>query len=164
MMPFRRRDRQRPVPVQELEALHGRALAWGTTAAGEPVIATIDALVLSGGTILPWHLVDKAGWRPPVFTIRYRDPGTGSPRRMQIELASHGELPPVVRERVTRSVVISRRVALQGDLGAVVAARRDPTGAVTWTVSFDPGLDAADPQLQQAARDALSQLRQSYGA
>lgn len=161
--PFRRGASQRPQPVQELESVHGRALAWGTTQDGEPVIATIDGLVIGDGSIVSWHLVDKAVWEPPLFTLRHREAQSGAPRRLQVHLAVHGQLPPVVRERVTRSVVISRRVPLQGELGAVLAARRDTTGNVSWTVTFDPGLDARDPQLQQQAREALGELRQSYG-
>jgi hypothetical protein len=79
-------------------------------------------------------------------------------------LGEPGKLPPVVRERVTKSVVISRRVPMEGELGAVLAARRDAAGAVSWTVTFDAGLDAADPVLQQRARRELVELRRSYGA
>lgn len=164
--PFHRRTRQRPQPVQDLQAGHGRVLAWGTTTSDEPVIATVEALVIGGEAPLrlPWHLVDKAVWAPPAFDIRYRDERTKAPRRLRVELTDRGDLPPVVRERVTRSVVISRRVALEGDLGAVLAARRDEQGAIGWTVTFDPGLDARDPHLQQLAREALAELRDSYGA
>lgn len=162
-VPFGRKAAQRPQAVQDLESAHGRTLAWGTTTDGQPVIATIAGLVV-GDTLLPWHLIDKAVWEPPAFTLRYRDAQTGAARRSQLHLATVGTLPPVVRERITRSVVVSRRVALQGEAGAVLAARRDPAGNVSWTVTVDPGLDAGDPQLQQRAREALAQLRQSYGA
>ena len=60
-------------------------------------------------------------------------------------------------------MVASRRVALVGDSGAILAARRDNAGNVTWTVVFDAGLDPADPRLQERARVALAEMRQSLG-
>lgn len=155
----------KPDSVLLLERGHGSSLAWGVTPGGDAVIATLDALVVGGSppTALPWHLIDKAAWEPPVFTIRFREGGAAA-GAMRLELAEAGKLPPVVRERVTRSVVISQRVAIRGENGAVVAARRDPAGRVHWTVTFDPGLDAGDPELQRVAREALAELRRSYGA
>jgi hypothetical protein len=163
---WRPKARSKPEQVVEAESEHGVALAWGTTEAGDPVIATLSALVVLGAEPLelPWHLIDKAAWNPPAFDLRYRPTAGGAPRALRLELGTPGTLPPVVRERVTKSVVISRRVPMEGELGAVLAARRDAAGAVSWTVTFDAGLDAADPVLQQRARRELVELRRSYGA
>ena len=162
---FRSKSAAKAEDVKRLESDHGPALAWGATAAGDPVIATVSCLVIGGQSphAIPWHLIDKATWNPPSFDLRYRS-AAGAPRTLRVELDSVGKLPPVVRERVTKSVVISRRLPLEGESGAVVAARRDPSGTVHWTVTFDPGLDATDPVLQQRAREALAELRRSYGA
>ncbi len=167
MSPFRRRrGEERPARAADLEAEFGRAAAWGETPNGGAVIATKDGLIIEGDppTVLPWHCIDQAVWEEPAFAIRHRDPVSGSSARLRLELARPGKLPPVVRDRVTRSVLVSRRVPLVGELGAVLAARRDSKGAVNWTVVFDPGLDPADPELQQRARDALEDLRRSLGA
>ena len=130
------------------------------------MLATRTALVIGGDppTVLPWHCIDRASWESPTFSLTYRDPDSGASQVLQLELAERGDLPRAVRDRVTRSVVLSRRVELSEGAGAVVAARRDDSGAVSWTVVFDPGLDPTDPQLQQQARLALQDLRQSLGA
>jgi hypothetical protein len=151
-----------PAEVVALAGAHGGALAWGGTTAGEPVVAARQALLL-GAEPVPWHLIDHAAWEPPVLSVRYRDAGSGRTRQVRWELATHGELPPVIRQGVTRTVVTSRRVALEGELGAVLAARRDPAGKVSWTVVFDAGLDPADPGLQARARAELAALRETLG-
>lgn len=166
--PFGRR--QRPPAPPELVAVtkeHGKALAWGTTTEGALVVAAPDALVISSADstlVIPWHAVDVGAWQPPKFSIRYRDLDTGNALRLNLSLAEAGELPPVLRERVDRTVLVTRRVTLVGESGVVMAARRDPTGQISWTVVFDPGLDPRDPQLQAAAREGLAELRRSLGA
>ncbi len=165
MSPFWRRSAI-PDDVAAMAGEHGKVLAWGRTHAGLPVLATETALLVrQDGTVLdlPWHRIDRAFWEPPSFTVRYRDPGTGAPRSLQLPLAEHGELPPVVRQRVTLSVVTSRRVELASGAGAVLAARRDGAGAVTWTVVFDAGVDPTDAELQGEARQALAAFRRSLG-
>ena len=154
----------KPEDVAQREAVHGRALAWGRTEQANAVIATATGLVIAGepDQVLPWHLIDHAAWEPPDLAGRSRD-AQGVAGSARITLAEHGELPPVIRQRVTRSVVASRRVLLVGDAGAVLAARRDHAGTISWTVVFDAGLDPRDPHLQQAARDALAEFRRSLG-
>jgi hypothetical protein len=151
-----------PAEVVASAAEHGGALAWGLALDGAAVVAARGALVL-GDRAVPWHLIDHAAWDPPVLSVRYRDAVDGRTRPVRLELAQHGELPPVIRQGVTRTVVTSRRIALDGQRGAVFAARRDPAGKVAWTVVFDPGLDPADPALQARAREELAQLRETLG-
>ena len=162
------RWRRRPAPedVVALAADRGTLLAWGRTAAGLPVMATDRCLLVPEGPSareLPWHWIDRATWEPPTLAVHFRDPGSGSPRSLRLALQDHGELPPIIRQRVTRSVVTSRRVDLPTGAGAVLAARRDPAGDITWTVVFDAGVDAADPVLQAQAREALADFRRSLG-
>ena len=73
-----------------------------------------------------------------------------------------GSLPTVVYERVTSSVVVSERVALRGELGARIVARRAGDG-LRWTVTFDAGLDPRDPVLRAEADEALAELRATLG-
>jgi len=160
-----------PLGLAAVEKQHGRILAWGTTVDGRSVAATPGALVVvddSAATgeeqVLPWHAIDVGTWEAPVLSIRFRDLGTGGSRRLVLEFASEGKVPPVFRDRVDRSVVVSRRIALVGDRGAVMAARKDSNGAISWTVVFDPGLNARDPELQGQAREALAELRRTLGA
>lgn len=151
-----------PAEVADLARLHGKALAWGRTGSGAVVLATKAALVIDGIAVLPWERIDRANWDTPKLRIEYRDQG-GAPARLDATFAEEGGLPPVIHHRVTRSVVTSRRVELPGGVGAVLAARRSIDGAVTWTVVFDAGADPSDPALQDAARTALRQYRESLG-
>ena len=154
-----------PADIAALQQDHGKVLAWGRTDTGGIIIATAAALVIDAepGRTLPWDRIDRASWEPPQLRLEFRDPDSGAPERMGLVLAEHGELPPVIHQRVTRSVVTSRRVELPGGVGAVLAARRNGKGAVTWTVVFDAGADPGDPELQRAAREALTQFRESLG-
>jgi hypothetical protein len=163
MIPGRRRTL--PTDVAALQEDHGKALAWGRSDTGGIIIATAAALVIDAepARILPWDRIDRASWEPPQLRLQFRDPDSGKSERMGLVLAEHGELPPVIHQRVTLSVVTSRRVELLGGVGAVLAARRNAKGAVTWTVVFDAGADPSDPELQQAARQALTQFRESLG-
>jgi hypothetical protein len=153
-----------PADVAALAAEHGKALAWGRTESGAILIATTAALVIGAEPpmVLPWERIDRAAWEPPELRLECRDQ-SGTPMRQQVRLVEHGELPPVIHQRVTRSVVTSRRVELLGGVGAVLAARRNVKGAITWTVVFDAGADPSDPELQRAAREALTQFRESLG-
>ncbi len=165
MSPRFRRRAPMPDDVRALQEEYGSALGWGRARGGAPVVGTMAALVVGADPpqVLPWHLVDRALWEPPTMIVHFREARSGVARTLRLELEEHGELPPVIRTRVTRSVVTSRRVALPGDAGAVLAARRDAEGSVTWTVVFDAGVDPSDPDLQQAAREALEEFRQSLG-
>lgn len=161
-----RRKELKPAEVVELEAAFGNATAWGVTEAGTAILATEAKLVLGGDPLLqlPWQFIDHAAWDPPTFALSFRDPASGASRRLRVAMAQEGELPRAVRAGVTQSVVASRRVPLRGDLGAVVAARRDSGGTVGWTVVFDNGLDPSDPVLQAEARAALADLRRALEA
>ena len=45
----------------------------------------------------------------------------------------------------------------------LVARRAGLDGEIRWSVIFDEGLDAQDPQLQAAAMEQLALLRESLG-
>lgn len=161
-----RRGGAAPEEMLALAADRGALLAWGRTTAGLPVLATDQCLLIgdgAGARELPWHWIDRASWEPPTLVVQFRDPVTRAPQSLRLTLDEHGELPPIIRQRVTRSVVTSRRVELPSGAGAVLAARRDPAGDITWTVVFDAGVDAADPMLQAQAREALADFRRSLG-
>jgi len=64
-----------------------------------------------------------------------------------------GLLLELVRERVTASVVLQRRVITDGTRGLLVIGRRPPTGdgEVIWAYQFDAGVDPEDPAVAAAA-------------
>ena len=96
-----------PADIAALQEHHGKVLAWGRTDTGGIIIATAAALVIDGepARTLPWDRIDRASWEPPQLRLEFRDPDTGAPERMGLTLAEHGELPPVIHQRVTRSVL-----------------------------------------------------------
>ncbi len=160
---FRRRF-VAPEPVRELLPSDERLLAWGSTLGGAFVVASNLALYLpdvAGATRVPYETVQTASWDDPVLNVVLV--GEGGRHRL-VRLEETGELPAVVRERVTSTVLVTERVVLSGAAGALVIARRPPeSDDVLWQVVFDAGLDAGDPRLRADAADAVARVRASTG-
>lgn len=163
MAPFRRRL-ETPGPVRELLPSDERLLAWGSTLGGAFVVASNRALYLpdvGGATRVPYETVQTASWDDPVLNVVLV--GEDGRHRL-VRLDETGDLPAVVRERVTSTVLVTERVALSGAAGALVVARRPPeSDDVLWQVVFDAGLDAGDPRLRADAADAVARVRASTG-
>jgi hypothetical protein len=143
-----------------------RVLAWAASGAST-VVATDDALWLPPGPgpeRVPWDLVLKVSWEPAGFELVSQErPGARADTR-QVPVADLGTLPGVIKERVNASIVVARQVALDGERGARIVARRTPGSTeLRWSVVFDPGLDPRDPELRAAADEALAALRGSLG-
>ena len=71
----------------------------------------------------------------------------------------------LVRERVTASVVLQRRVTTAGKRGLQVIARRSPVGGgeILWAYLFDVGVDPEDPAVMAAAEAGLDAARAELG-
>jgi hypothetical protein len=71
----------------------------------------------------------------------------------------------LVRERVTASVVLQRRVTVAGRRGFFVVARRSPTGVgdLQWAYEFDAGVDPDDPQVRHLAETGLRAAAEELG-
>ena len=80
-------------------------------------------------------------------------------------LSEPGRLLELVRERVTASVVLQRRVVVLGEKGLLVIARRPPRGdgEITWAYEFDRGVDPEDPTVMEAAKDGLRCAEEELG-
>lgn len=141
-----------------------RRLAWGTTTAGDAVVATDRALLLPGGSRLAWADVERATWRRPqlVVTRVARVDGTGE--RWELELAEEADLPEVVRSQVTGSVAWSNHVRLR-PAGAVrlVGRRRPGQEALDWQLVFDQGTDPDDPEVRAQAEALVQDARRTIG-
>ena len=159
--------RRRPVPpaVKALPLLPGeRRVAWALTAAGEPVVATDAALVLPGDVRLEWHRVERAGWQRPRLTVLEVAGVEGAGARHELELADEGDLPEVVRTRVTASVAWSSHSRLAPRGGVRVVGRRRPgLEVLEWQLVYDPGTDLADPLVRAQAEELLEGARRSIG-
>jgi hypothetical protein len=121
---------------------------------------------LEGPLRLPWESVEDASWDRDGEELRVTGIGDyGRPRpTYALAMAEPADLLQLVRERVTASIVLQRRVAVRGRLGLTVIGRRSPAGGpISWMHAYDEGLDPADPQVATVADAALAHARSEVG-
>ena len=155
--------RRRPdLPVAPGE----RVLAWAIGVGGDVVAGTRDAVYVAGVRI-PWEQVEAADWDADAGVLRISEVGSWGELRPEhaITLDDPGRLLELVRERVTATVVLQRRVPIRGGRGLRVIARRAPGGErrVTWVYEYDAGIDPDDPEVRAAAEAALAAAREDVG-
>ncbi|KQT94300.1 hypothetical protein ASG49_05250 [Marmoricola sp. Leaf446] len=146
-----------------------KVLAAATTADGTWLLGTRERLVLveeRGVTWLAWERVEDAAWDSEGGRLRLR--GVGDYGRRRPEWSWEMEEPPLLlqllRERVTASIVLQRKVPVRAGQGVTVIARRSPVGGpVAWMHSYDAGLDPDDPEVQAVSDLALTQARSELG-
>ena len=152
---------------------HERVLAWGSGPkavggsgdAPDYVAATEFALYVEGtGMAYPWDSIARASWSEPVMEVQLLDATGGAGPTLRLRITESGDLPAAVHDRVTASVLISERVEItEGVRARMVARRAHDDAPVRWSVVFDAGVDASDPELQRLARTALDDLRSALG-
>ena len=144
-----------------------RREAWALTADGEPVVATAQRLLLPGGVDLPWSAVERVSWRRPRLLVVESNEVVGAGAHRSLELAEGaggGDLPTLVRSRVTASVAWSRHERLAPAGGVRIVGRRQPGSEVlAWQLVFDEGTPMADPLLRAHAQELLDGARRSIG-
>jgi hypothetical protein len=147
-----------------------KVLAWATSATGEVVAGTRDALYLSGPSEtlrLPWEQVKAADWDNDTSVLRVSEVGSWGEQRVEhaVTLDRAPRLLQLVRERVTASVVLQRHVPVAGRRGLRVIARRAPRGdqPIAWFYEYDEGVDPADPDVRAVAEQALAAAREQVG-
>ena len=147
-----------------------KVLAGAETGDGTWLIGTRDALLITGPhetRRVPWERVERADWKrddEQLVVLEVGEFGTPVPRHT-LAVTEPGLLLDLVRERVTASVVLQRRVPTDGKRGLFVIARRAPsgTGEITWAYEFDQGVDPADPAVKAAAERGLASAREEIG-
>jgi hypothetical protein len=165
MMAAARRSRLRlPRDVRELVGLERgeRALAWACDASGRWYVGSDRALHLpsdEGYRRLPWEQVERADWqrddgRLSIVEVADR---SAPERRTVVGVDEAGELLELLRERVTKSVVVSVYAPVRGRLGLSVVGRRSPAGAgpITWSTVLAAGLAPDEPDVREVAGSAL---------
>ena len=174
----RRRFARPPEQVRAAVAAAGdldeEVLAWGALVRDEGwLVATTRGLRLvhtagsEAGDLLAWHEVGSARWTGTadgggsfaLTPLTEVEPGVQArlPARKHA-LGDAGELPAVVRQRVDRTVVDSRRVPLPDRGTVLLVARRLPgQAAKEWTVVFDDEADRTDPVAREHARRRLAE-------
>jgi hypothetical protein len=147
-----------------------RALASAVTGDGSWLLGTRDALVVVGPEEilrLPWERVETADWDREEERLRVAEVGEFGQRRPvhSFTVSAPGQLLPFVRERVTASVVMQRRVVVSGRQGLLVIARRPPrgTGEIVWACEYDEGVDPDDPVVHLVVEAALQAAQEELG-
>lgn len=157
-----------------------RVLAHANATDGTWLIGTREALVVvepldelgnrTGDRILrlPWEDIETADWDRDEDRLRVAEVGTfGQARPVHVyQVPEPGLLLQLIRERVTASVLLQRRVAVSGKRGLTVIARRAPTGRgeITWAFEFDEDVDPDDLVVREAAERGLRSAQDELGA
>ena len=168
-----RRGTQVPAEVLAQLPRGERVLAAAPATDGTWLLGTRDALHLVRSLsvepveTIPWQQVERAEWDRDSERLRVSEVGEYGVRRPVHELAvtDPGTLLAFVRERVTASVVLQRRVVVSGRSGFTVIARRAPngTGELSWAYEFDAGVDPEDPQVRVLAEAGLRAAAEELG-
>lgn len=135
-----------------------RVLAIGSGPAGR-VVATNRRLLMPDVAVT-WDRVERASWdgeEETLYVTEILPDGRSRPRRVAI--TKPGRLVDVVRELVTASVVLIRKVPIDGTKGVRVTGRRQPDGDLTWTAAIDAGLDIEDPVVKEKIDAAVATVR-----
>jgi len=141
-----------------------RILAWADDGAGRLVVASESALhvqrIPPEYSRLGWEQIERASYDSGVLTV-VLEPGLGA-ATLRIPVGDGRDLPVVVRDRVTASVVVDRFVALDGEAGARITGRRGADRKVIWRLDLDPGLDT-NREAVLASKEALAEVQAEVG-
>lgn len=133
----------------------------------EPVETQPDVEPVETPLTLPWERVENADWDKEAERLRVTEVGEyGKVRPVHLfTLSDPRRLLTLVRERVTASVVLQRRVTVSGRQGFWVLARRSPTGTgeLQWAYEFDAGVDPDDPEVRRLAESGLRAAAEELG-
>lgn len=139
-----------------------RVLAFARTDGGW-VAGTALAWHDHAGLTVPWEQVQSADWDADEETLKVTEIGRFGEERPEhvYGLSSPDRLLMLVRERVTRTVVLQRWVGVaRPRRGFHVIARKGPReDALTWYFEYAAGTDPNDPDIREAAAAALTAAR-----
>lgn len=161
------RQRRLTLPADvaaRLELASGeRPLAWALGTQGQWYVGTDRALHLTDGERfrkVVWEEIERADWQSEAGRLVVIEVASwGEPEaRMEVTVEEPGRLLELLRERVTRSVVINMYAPVHGRRGLSVVGRRSPAadGQVTWSYLLAEGLDPDDPTVHEVAARTLS--------
>jgi hypothetical protein len=140
----------------------GEKVLAAAESGGTWLLGTREAFLVVGADQhrrIPWELVERAGWNRDDAVLEVAEVGEWGLSRPvhRFTIAEPGRLLELMRERVTASVLLQRRVPVHGRQGLTVVARRPPSGGeVAWFVEYDEGVDPDDPGVRELAGHALT--------
>ena len=135
-------------------------LASARTKAGERLVGTRDALRVPDRE-LRWEEILTADWDAESETLTLV---LVEPEVLTFSMDESALLLQLVRERVTASILLTRRYLVDDELGFTVMARRPPGGGdISIRYEYDRGVDPDAADVQQAAREALREVRDEVG-
>ncbi len=146
-----------------------RVLAWAGDEPSGWLVATEDALVVVRGddvSRLGWDEIEHAKWDRDGETLRVTEVGTfGAPRAVHtITVRTPGDLLPVVRERVTSTLVLQAPGQTPDGRAFTLVVRRSPADrSLRAFVDYPAGTDPADPVVAEAVEAALQQASWEVG-
>jgi hypothetical protein len=147
-----------------------KVLAAAPATDGTWLLGTRDSLVIvreDTSARIPWEQVERADWDRDRERFEVLEVGEFGKARPAYAFAidDPGLLLQLVRERVTASVILQRRVVVSGKRGFFVIARRPPSGGgeITWAYEFDAGVDPDDPEVRGAAEQGLRMAAEEIG-
>jgi len=177
--------RRVPADIRSIVQPAERVIAWARDDLGRSLVLTVHAAYLpgtvaSGHERFEYESILAVNWDDPSLEVVV---GSSARERLRFEIHEPAEVPPVLRERVTATILLSARLSLgdgpgadrlqvggaaespQVGPGARITARRESQGdrGVAWKVVFDPGLDPTDSGLRARADWAIAELRSSSG-
>lgn len=169
-LPWRRAAIPRAMKQRLAASGGGRVLGWSWLPGEGWAVATPSALVVADAEHpdthplrIRWDHVLKASWTDGALELVGTAEGAPSRARYVLAVDEQGLLAEAVRTLVTGTIAWSQRIDEGPERRAWFAARRDESGAITWAVSFDAGLDASDPDLRAWADDRLATIREATG-
>ncbi|MBA2445755.1 MAG: hypothetical protein H0V49_10550 [Nocardioidaceae bacterium] len=143
-----------------------RPLAWAPGRDGQWYVGTDLALHLvgkDGSRRIGWENIERGEWHGDEAVLEVVElAGWGQPEKvMRVELSEAGLLLQLIRERVTKSVVVTAYAAVRGRRGLTVVGRRSPVGdgPVTWSYVLAEGLDPDDELVRGVADRALREAK-----
>ncbi len=155
-----------------------RILAWARSehgfVVGSPALLSVLDVPPSAaeggeeGTAAPgwrhvaWHQVEHGGWNAESRSLSWTLYGG---RRGRVGLSEPGRLPELFRERVAASIVVERFVAIRGERGVTITARRDlgEGGGLSWHSTLTRGLSWNVEGVADVAARASAELQSEYG-
>ncbi|MFN8125642.1 MAG: hypothetical protein U0R64_03925 [Candidatus Nanopelagicales bacterium] len=163
--------RREPVPAEvkaALEMVPGeRVLSVCRSGDTQYLVASDRALyVVAPPTAVRWRwdLIDQARWDPPSLHIDVRDDADSPPVAHTLDADPTGDLPGVVRDRVTNSIIVNSAVAVGSGTVRVVARRNSDAGTFEWRLVPSAGVRLDDPAVAGVVDTELRRLRAQFEA